>query len=168
MLKEVNKTWNCWKITDYLLFTATHSFKSSPSGSMTAMRRFPLPSVASACFNSSYWCDPSGIFFLGLNVLAERFPLRVTKTPNRRQTVINEGEATCDDKPLCVQPQWTKQACEEGKVIRLMKKCCCCWLMGLAEARVGLMRTVCLSVSVMSNEASRNGPAFNSTHSLPN
>lgn len=71
-----------------LLLTATHSFKSSPSGNMTAIRRFPLPSVASACFNSSYWWEPSGIFFLGLNVLEERFPLWVTFQRGRqmRQT----------------------------------------------------------------------------------
>lgn len=58
-----------------LLLTATHSFKSSPSGSITAIRRLPLPSVASACFSSSYWWDPSGIFFFGLKVLEERLPL---------------------------------------------------------------------------------------------
>lgn len=63
------------EITWCLLLTATHSLRSSPSGSMTAMRRFPLPSVASACFSNSYWCEPSGIFFFGLNVFDERLPL---------------------------------------------------------------------------------------------
>lgn len=38
----------------HLLLTAIHSFRSSPSGSMTACLKFPLPSVASACFSSSY------------------------------------------------------------------------------------------------------------------
>lgn len=33
-----------------LLFTATHSFKSSPSGSATALRKLPDPNVAAACF----------------------------------------------------------------------------------------------------------------------
>lgn len=75
-----------------LLLTATHSFKSSPSGNMTAIRRLPLPSVASACFNSSYWCEPSGIFFLGLNVLDERFPLsHIWKRKNN--AVIRQGVA---------------------------------------------------------------------------
>lgn len=59
-----------------LLFTATHSFKSSPSGSITASLRFPLPKVAAACFIKSYWWVPSGIFFFGLNVLEERAPLQ--------------------------------------------------------------------------------------------
>lgn len=39
------------------------------------MRRLPLPSVASACFSSSYWCEPSGMFFFGLKVFDERLPL---------------------------------------------------------------------------------------------
>jgi len=35
-----------------VLFTASHSFKSSPGGSLTASLRFPLPSVASmSCLN---------------------------------------------------------------------------------------------------------------------
>lgn len=38
----------------YLLLTATHSFKSSPSGNITASLRFPEPSVAAACFIKSY------------------------------------------------------------------------------------------------------------------
>ena len=59
----------------HLLLTATHSLRSSPSGSITASRRFPLPSVAAACFIKSYWCVPSGIFFFGLNVLLPRLPL---------------------------------------------------------------------------------------------
>lgn len=41
---------------------------------MTAIRRFPLPRVASACFKSSYWWEPSGMFLFGLNVLEERLP----------------------------------------------------------------------------------------------
>lgn len=89
-IKEGGKIrWN-WR----LLLTATHSFKSSPSGNMTAMRRFPLPSVASACFNSSYWCEPSGIFFLGLNVLDERFPLWVTFQRGKQTCVINKEVVT--------------------------------------------------------------------------
>lgn len=62
------------------LLTAIHSLRSSPSGSMTACLRFPLPSVASACFSSSYWCEPSGMFFFGLKVLDERLPLQRSKT----------------------------------------------------------------------------------------
>lgn len=59
-----------------ILFTATHSFRSSPSGNMTASRKFPLPRVAAACFIKSYWCVPSGIFFFGLKVFVERPPLK--------------------------------------------------------------------------------------------
>lgn len=33
-----------------LLLTASHSFASSPGGSLTASLRFPLPKVASMCF----------------------------------------------------------------------------------------------------------------------
>ena len=62
------------------LLTAIHSLRSSPSGSMTACRRFPLPSVASACFSSSYWWEPSGMFFFGLKVLDERLPLQRKQT----------------------------------------------------------------------------------------
>lgn len=48
------------------IWTATHSLRSSPSGSCTAWRRSaPLPSVASACFNKSWRWVPSGILFLG-------------------------------------------------------------------------------------------------------
>lgn len=54
------------------VLTAIHSLRSSPSGNMTACLRLPLPRVASACFKSSYWWDPSGIFFFGLNVFEER------------------------------------------------------------------------------------------------
>uniref|UniRef100_A0A6B0UET4 Putative secreted protein n=1 Tax=Ixodes ricinus TaxID=34613 RepID=A0A6B0UET4_IXORI len=57
------------------VLTATHSLRSSPSGSMTASLRFPLPSVAAACFIRSYWWVPSGMFFFGLKVLEERPPL---------------------------------------------------------------------------------------------
>lgn len=60
---------------NYLLFTATHSLRSSPSGKATALRKFPEPSVAAACFIRSYWWVPSGMFFLGLKVLLEREPL---------------------------------------------------------------------------------------------
>lgn len=35
-----------------LLLTASHSFRSSPVGSLTASLKFPLPSVASICFLS--------------------------------------------------------------------------------------------------------------------
>lgn len=56
----------------YLLFTATHSLRSSPSGSCTALRRLPDPNVAAACFMRSYWWVPSGMFFLGLKVLLDR------------------------------------------------------------------------------------------------
>lgn len=59
-----------------LLLTAIHSLRSSPSGNMTACLKFPLPSVASACLSSSYWWEPSGMFFLGLKVLDERLPLQ--------------------------------------------------------------------------------------------
>lgn len=58
-----------------LLLTATHSLRSSPSGSMTAERRLPEPSVAAACFIRSYWWVPSGMCFLGLKVLLARLPL---------------------------------------------------------------------------------------------
>lgn len=58
-----------------LLLTATHSFKSSPSGSATAFLKFPDPNVAAACFMRSYWWVPSGIFFFGLNVLLDVRPL---------------------------------------------------------------------------------------------
>lgn len=58
--------------TEYSLLTATHSLRSSPSGSATAFRRLPEPNVAAACFIRSYWCVPSGIFFFGLNVLLDR------------------------------------------------------------------------------------------------
>lgn len=59
----------------YLLLTATHSLRSSPSGSSTANLRLPEPRVAAACFIRSYWCVPSGIFFLGLNVFDDLPPL---------------------------------------------------------------------------------------------
>lgn len=58
-----------------LLLTATHSFKSSPSGNITASRKFPEPRVAAACFIKSYWWVPSGIFFFGLKVLEDLLPL---------------------------------------------------------------------------------------------
>ena len=57
------------------LLTATHSLRSSPSGSWTASRRLPEPSVAAACFIKSYWWVPSAMFFFGLKVLLERPPL---------------------------------------------------------------------------------------------
>lgn len=63
-------------ITD-LLLTAIHSLRSSPSGSATASRRFPLPSVTAAWRIKSYWCVPSGMFFFGLKVLLLRLPLKV-------------------------------------------------------------------------------------------
>ena len=39
-----------YKETREILFTASHSFKSSPGGSLTASLRFPLPRVASISF----------------------------------------------------------------------------------------------------------------------
>jgi len=65
-----------------LLLTATHSFRSSPSGSMTASRRFPEPNVAAACFIKSYWWVPSGIFFFGLKVLEDLLPLKRKEEQN--------------------------------------------------------------------------------------
>lgn len=41
-------------IDQNLLLTATHSFKSSPSGNITANLKFPEPKVAAACFINSY------------------------------------------------------------------------------------------------------------------
>lgn len=38
----------------YLLLTATHSLRSSPSGNNTANLKLPEPSVAAACFIRSY------------------------------------------------------------------------------------------------------------------
>lgn len=38
------------------LLTASHSFRSSPGGSLTASLRFPLPRVASICFLSCAPC----------------------------------------------------------------------------------------------------------------
>ncbi len=52
----------------HLLFTASHSFKSSPSGKVTASFKLPEPSVASAYFFSWYCFVPSGMFLWGLNV----------------------------------------------------------------------------------------------------
>lgn len=60
----------------YILFTATHSFKSSPSGSITASLKLPEPRVAAACFIKSYWWVPSGIFFFGLKVFEDLLPLK--------------------------------------------------------------------------------------------
>lgn len=74
---EINKN------DHHSLLTATHSFWSSPSGSITANLRLPDPRVAAACFIKSYWWVPSGMFFLGLNVLDERLPLRLrSKRPS--------------------------------------------------------------------------------------
>lgn len=70
-------------VSQDLLLTAIHSLRSSPSGSITACLRLPLPRVASACFRSSYWWEPSGIFFLGLNVFEDRLPLR-----KQRETLL--------------------------------------------------------------------------------
>lgn len=69
------------------LLTAIHSLRSSPSGSITACLKFPLPSVASACLSSSYWWDPSGMFFFGLKVLDERLPLQGNKHRAGQQCV---------------------------------------------------------------------------------
>lgn len=71
-------------VLSHSLFTAIHSLRSSPSGSMTACLRFPLPSVASACFSSSYWWEPSGMFFFGLKVLDERLPLERNQSGSKK------------------------------------------------------------------------------------
>lgn len=55
---------------------------------MTACLRFPLPSVASACLSSSYWWEPSGMFFFGLKVLDERLPLQ-TREHRTKQPCVN-------------------------------------------------------------------------------
>ena len=77
------------------VLTAIHSFRSSPSGSWTACLKFPEvikrwrksrhvrskidlpdPRVAAACFIKSCWCEPSGMFFLGLKVFEDLLPLK--------------------------------------------------------------------------------------------
>lgn len=67
---------NIYRTCQYLLLTATHSLRSSPSGNKTANLKLPEPRVAAACFIRSYWCVPSGIFFLGLNVFDDLPPLQ--------------------------------------------------------------------------------------------
>lgn len=53
--EQKQDTYNFIILTNfYLLLTATHSFKSSPSGSITANLKLPDPSVAAACFIKSY------------------------------------------------------------------------------------------------------------------
>ena len=97
MSKQSNnhQTWQ-----KYSLFTATHSFKSSPSGSITASRRFPLPSVAAACFIRSYWCVPSGMFFLGLNVLVDRLPLQ--KDEKRERILGKQCKYSCEMRHVAI------------------------------------------------------------------
>lgn len=75
LFKDKPRGFGAFPASEDSLFTAIHSLRSSPSGSITACRRLPLPSVASACLRSSYWWDPSGMFFFGLNVLEDRLPL---------------------------------------------------------------------------------------------
>lgn len=48
---EIGTSWD-----GSLLLTASHSLRSSPIGSRTASRRFPLPRVASMCFFSGKPC----------------------------------------------------------------------------------------------------------------
>lgn len=50
------------------VLTASHSFRSSPSGNNTAPRKLPEPSVASAYRFSWYCLVPSGMLRLGLKV----------------------------------------------------------------------------------------------------
>lgn len=69
------------------VLTATHSLRSSPSGSMTASLKFPDPRVAAACFIKSCWCVPSGMFFFGLNVLLDRLPLKGVKLEGRQENI---------------------------------------------------------------------------------
>lgn len=91
--RHTHKHTNIWLVSRYivlelrwcgkcLLFTATHSLRSSPSGKATAFRRLPEPNVAAACFIRSYWCVPSGIFFFGLNVLLDRLNFRNERNKN--------------------------------------------------------------------------------------
>lgn len=71
-----------WHQEYNILLTATHSLRSSPSGSMTARRKFPEPKVAAACFIKSYWWVPSAMFFRGLKVLLDLPPLHAYKHTN--------------------------------------------------------------------------------------
>ncbi|RNA18992.1 hypothetical protein BpHYR1_038873 [Brachionus plicatilis] len=61
-----------------LLLTATHSFISSPSGSITASLRLPLPNVVEACFTRSKLCDSpaSETFFFDLKVIFFMFKVQ--------------------------------------------------------------------------------------------
>jgi len=54
------------------LLTASHSFRSSPSGRMTACLRFPLPRTAVAYRFSWDALLPSWTVFLGLKVFRVR------------------------------------------------------------------------------------------------
>jgi hypothetical protein len=54
------------------LLTASHSFKSSPSGRMTACLRFPLPRTAVAYRFNWDTFEPSCVDFLGLKVFRVR------------------------------------------------------------------------------------------------
>lgn len=91
----------------HLLLTATHSLRSSPSGSNTASLRFPEPRVAAACFIRSYWCVPSGIFFLGLNVFDDLPPLQNINTRYKRRYIktSNTGLTTGSSLWICLEHQ---------------------------------------------------------------
>ena len=73
MVDKVRYGWSPFELN----YNGAKIFKiryTTPSGSMTASRRFPEPSVAAACFIKSCWCEPSGMFFLGLNVFEDLLP----------------------------------------------------------------------------------------------
>jgi hypothetical protein len=71
----------CWgKKIRCILFTATHSLRSSPSGSMTAKRKFPCPKVVDACLSKSIVFDSfvvSFVSFFVLKVLTDLLPLKI-------------------------------------------------------------------------------------------
>lgn len=81
----------------YLLLTATHSLRSSPSGSSTANLRLPEPRVAAACFIRSYWWVPSGIFFLGLKVFDDLPPLQKKKKKLTTKNNVFELQAAANE-----------------------------------------------------------------------
>jgi len=69
--------FNVWILKTWvkLLFTATHSFMSSPSGNMTAKRKLPLPNVIMSCLPNSKLASLVPSVLRGLNVLFDLFPL---------------------------------------------------------------------------------------------
>ena len=69
---SIYQTCNNQSYFCHSLWTAIHSFTSSPSGSCTACFKFPLPSVREAYFSSSCWWEPSGGFFNCFTVLVLR------------------------------------------------------------------------------------------------